>query len=72
MTGRELAIYILENGLENEPVFVNHKINKRIFGLRDSLEAAAEMNIGPAVVEALCKEGRIEYIQLDSKIYVVI
>ena len=25
MTGRELIVYILENGLENEPIFKNGK-----------------------------------------------
>ena len=42
MTGRELIIYILENDLENEPVFQDDKL----IGFLNEREAAVKLNVG--------------------------
>ena len=49
MTGRDLIIYILENHLENEPVFKDGKF----IGFMDTNELALELNTGEATVKAL-------------------
>lgn len=47
MTGRELILYILKNGLENEPVFKNG----RFIGFMTLDEAAVKMNVTRATIE---------------------
>lgn len=59
MTGRELIIYILKNGLEDEPVFKDGKF----IGFMTLDEAAAKMNVGKATVEAWTK---LDTMALDS------
>lgn len=49
MTGRDLIIYILENHLEDEPVFKDGKF----IGFMDTNELAIELDTGEATVRAL-------------------
>lgn len=48
MTGRELIVYILENGLEDEPVFENGKF----IGFVTAEQAAVKKHVGVATIEA--------------------
>lgn len=68
MTGRELIIYILENGLEDEPVFENGKF----IGFITAQEAAARMNVGVATVGVLLNQGLIEGVKIGDVIYIPI
>lgn len=71
MTGRDLIIYILANGLENEPVFKNDKF----VGFMTAGEAAEKMNVGVATICAWVAQKQLEgtlindimYIPADSK-----
>ena len=56
MTGRDLIIYILSNGLEDEPVFKNGKF----IGFLTDAEAAAKMNVGTATIWAWVAQGRLD------------
>ena len=71
MTGRDLIVYILQKGLENEPVFIDHNVNLRILGLKSLLEAAAEEKTGVATLRTLCAQGKIEYVNLGSSLYII-
>lgn len=55
MTGRELILYILENGLEDEPVFKNGKF----IGFVTPEEVAIKSNVGTATVHAWIRQGRL-------------
>lgn len=66
MTGRDLIIYILENGLEDEPVFKDGKL----LGFNTVNEAAAECNVGPETIKAWIKLGYIQDIKIGEEIYI--
>lgn len=55
MTGRNLILYILENGLENEPMVNNGKL----LGYITVEEAAARMDVGTATMNILINKGLI-------------
>lgn len=56
MTGRELIIYILKNGLENEEVFKDGKI----LGYVTVEEAALRTGFGPATIITWISMGILE------------
>lgn len=66
MTGRDLILYILANGLENEPVFKNGKF----IGFVTTGEAAAKMDVGIATIHALIKEKRLDGVFVSEGLYV--
>ena len=66
MTGRDLIIYILENNLEDEPVFENGKF----IGFMTPDEVAVQMNTGAATVIALANTGRIKSEWVEGGIYI--
>lgn len=66
MTGRELIIYILENGLENEPVFKNGNF----IGFSTIGEVAAKTNVGTATVHAWINQGRLNSVAVCDGIYI--
>jgi hypothetical protein len=66
MTGRELILYILENGLENEPVFKDGKF----IGFTTPDEVAVKLNVGPATVHAWIHQGRVESEAVREGIYI--
>lgn len=61
MTGRDLIIYILENGLEDKPVFEDG----RLVGFLTIEEAAVKKDVGPATIMAAINMGNIkaEYVK---------
>lgn len=66
MTGREFIIYILENGLEDEPLFKDGKF----IGFLTIGEVAAQMDVGVATVTAWMMQGRLDYVRIGGMIYI--
>lgn len=66
MTGRDLIIYILANGLENEPVFENG----RLIGYMTEIEAAAKFGVGTETVRVWVNCGRLEGVKIGDIIYI--
>lgn len=62
MTGRDLIIYILANGLENEPVFKDGKI----IGYITEEEAAVQMEVGIETIRVWINFNLIEAIQIGN------
>ena len=65
MTGRELIIYILQNGLEDEPVFEDGKF----IGFVSIGEAAFKSDVGMATIDALIRLYNVEHIQVNGETY---
>lgn len=66
MTGRELIIYILANGLEDEPVFKNGKF----IGFVTPTEVAVKEHVGTATVHTWMHQGRLESEAVMEGIYI--
>lgn len=66
MKGRDLILYILANGLENEPVFENG----RLLGFMTLGEAATKFEVGPATVRVWVNEGMLYGIKMGEEIYI--
>lgn len=65
MTGRDLIIYILENKLENEPVYKDGKL----LGFMTIEEAALEFKVGFETVKTWVEECKIPHIKIGEKSY---
>lgn len=68
MTGRDLILYILQNGLEDEPVF-DYKTHK-FLGFMTISEAAVKFDVGVATVWVWIEQGWLSYIRLGDMIYI--
>ena len=66
MTGRDLILYILSNGLENEPVVKDGKL----IGFMTVEETAAKMNVGAATVLVWIRQNRLQCIAIGNVINV--
>jgi excisionase family DNA binding protein len=66
MNGRDLILYILENNLENEPVFQNGKL----LGFMSINEYAVKTNVGAATVCAWVAEKRIPSIRIGDTLFI--
>lgn len=66
MTGRDLIIYILSNGLENEPVFKDD----RLLGFMTAIEAAIKFNVGVATIEMWLALGHLDGMKIGNNIYI--
>ena len=66
MTGKELIIYILEQGLENEVVIKDGEFN----GLWTINEEAVKLGCGRASIPVMVKMGLIEGIEVEDRLYV--
>lgn len=66
MTGRELIVYILQNNLENEPMFADGKPIAHI----TIWEAAVKANVGTATVYAWIMNNWIDYIIVGGVHYI--
>lgn len=66
MTGRDLIIYILSNGLEDEPVFKNGKV----LGFMTEVEAAAKFNVGIATIKVWCDCDMIDHVLIGKELYI--
>lgn len=67
MTGRELIIYILQNNLEDQPVFEDGKL----LGFLSKDEAALKFGVGPATIEIWFKLQMIQGIAIGDEIYIL-
>ena len=65
MTGRELIIFILENGLEDEVFFETGKLP----GLMTVEEAAVKYHVGPATMAAWHLHGFKKGIMIGGALY---
>lgn len=66
MTGRELIAYILENGLEDEPVFKDG----RFIAFMTAGEAAEKMHVGVATICAWVAEGMLTGVIIGDILYI--
>ena len=66
MTGRDLIIYILSNGLENEPIVKDGKL----IGFMTVEEAATKMNVGVATIHVWIYQRRLDFITIGNAIYI--
>ena len=66
MTGRELILYILANGLEDEPVFKNGKF----IGFVTPSDVAKDANVGFATVHTWIHQGRLDSVSVNEGIYI--
>ena len=66
MTGRDLIIYILANGLENESVIQNGSI----LGFMTVAEAAEKMNVGFASIFAMIDLNVIDGMKIGNMWFV--
>lgn len=66
MTGRDLIIYILSNGLENEEIFKEGKF----LGYMTLEEAALKYHVGIETTKLWYEMGFIPGIQIGKEIYI--
>lgn len=66
MTGRELIVYILKNGLEDEPVIKDGKI----IGFMTIDEFAAKMGVGISTVSVWIFQGRLHCVRIGGMLYI--
>lgn len=66
MTGRELIVYILTNGLEDRDVFENGKF----VGFVTAEEAAAKKQVGVATIHAWMELGFMSGVTVKPGIYI--
>lgn len=66
MTGRDLIIYILQNDLEDKPIFEDGKL----LGFINVVEASAKFNVGPSTVFAWIDMGWLDAIRIGNRIYI--
>lgn len=66
LTGRELIIYILENHLEDEPIF-----DDGIFlGFMSENEAAVKFKVGTSTIRTWYSLGMLKGVTLGNAIYI--
>jgi hypothetical protein len=67
MTGRDLIVYILQNNLENEPVFKDGKF----IGFMTEGEAAEKFDVGVATIRLWFEFGWLNGIKLYDETYIL-
>lgn len=68
MTGRELIVYILENHLEDAPVFKDGTF----VGFNSESEFAAKMNVGTSTVRTWADLGLVDAVRIGNELYIPI
>ena len=66
MTGRDLIVYILKNGLEDEPLYKDGKI----LGFMTTMEAAIKFGVGRATIKVWVDTGRLDGVKIGEEIYI--
>lgn len=66
MTGRDLILYILENNLEDEPVFLKGKL----LGFMNVVEAAEKFEVGLSTVRAWMDMGKLPYFRVGQYFFI--
>lgn len=64
MTGRDLIVYILNNKLEDKPIFHNGQL----MGFMTVEEVASTLGVGKATVYAMVATHRIDYICIGDTV----
>lgn len=67
MTGRDLILYILMNGLEDEPVFKDGNF----VGLLTVDQVAVKLDIGVESVKCLYALGKLDGVVIGGEIYIL-
>lgn len=65
-TGRDLIIYILQNNLEDAPVFSGDGL----LGFMTITEAAVKFHVGTATIQSWIMEGYLERVVVGGRIYI--
>lgn len=66
MTGRDLIIYILKNGLEDKPVIENG----RLVGFLTVEEAALKLGFGVNTVRTMIDMGHVDSVSIGDAVYI--
>ena len=66
MTGRDLILYILTNGLEDEPIVKDGQL----VGFLTVAQVAEKMNVGTATVYVWISLGRLKHILIGERVFV--
>lgn len=66
MTGRDLIIYILENDLEDKPIYDNGKL----IGFLTLTEVAEKMGVGISTVCVWIQQGRLDSVIIGGVVYI--
>lgn len=66
LTGRDLIIYILQNDLEDAPVFEDG----RLLGFMTALEAAVKFEVTTATIKVWVKRGQLQGFQIGNELYI--
>lgn len=66
MTGRDLIVYILQNGLEDEPVYDGGIL----LGFMTAIEAAVKFEVGLNTIYVWHEEGMLDGIKIGEKLYI--
>lgn len=67
MTGRDFIIYILQHGLEDEPIFKDGKI----VGYLTVYEAAAKMGVGIPTIYTMATLDQLNYILIGETLLIL-
>lgn len=65
-TCKDLVIYIIENGLLDEPIIENGKLP----GFMTILEAAAKFEVGESTIRSWIQMGVLDSIKIENTIYI--
>ena len=68
MTGRELILYILENGLEDEPIY--DPSNGSLVGFLTVSQAAVKFNVSTPTILTWIALGELDAIKLGEEFYI--
>ena len=66
MTGRELILYILSHGLEEEPVYKDGKF----IGFMTAGEAAVKMNVGIMTIHVWVSQKKLDGFMFGDMLYI--
>lgn len=66
MTGRDLIIYIIQNGLEDKPVYENGKI----LGFMNEFEAAVKFGVTVATIRTWIALNMLDGVAIGSVFYI--
>ena len=67
MTGRDLIIYILQNHLEDEPIF----LDEGFMNLLSETEAAIKFNVGTETIKAWFERKELDGIEVGEELYIL-
>lgn len=70
MTGRELIVYILENGLEDELVYDNNRVGRELLGFMTAMDAARKFGVGLATVKVWYDLGYLKGFKIGDTYFI--